>query len=65
MAGAIVKVGENYRALRLQTLGSENHSLWVETIVHMIKRLAIASGQEVSSIWQSIMVLVSDMCKVK
>ena len=64
MAGAIVKVGEKYRALRLQTLGSENHSSWVETIVHMIKRLAIASGQEVSSIWRSIMVLVSDMCKV-
>ena len=64
MAGAVMKIGEKYRPLRLQTLGSENHSSWVETIVHMIKRLAIASRQEVSSIWKSIMVLVSDMCKV-
>ena len=64
MAGAIVKVGEKYRPLRLQTLGSENHSSWVETLIHMLKRLAIASGQDVHTIWRSIMVLVSDMCKV-
>ena len=64
MAGAIMKVGEKHRALRLQTLGSENHSSWVETLVHMLKRLATASGRDVMEIWKSIMVLVSDMCKV-
>ena len=64
MAGAVMKVGDKYRPLRLQTLGSENHSSWVETLIHMIKRLAIASGQDVANIWKSIMVLVSDMCKV-
>ena len=28
MAGAVMKVGDKYRPLRLQTLGSENHSSW-------------------------------------
>ena len=64
MAGAILKIGEKYRALRLQTIGSETHASWVETISHMVKRLALASGQDVVKIWQSIMVMVSDMCKV-
>ena len=64
MAGAILKIGEKHRALRLQTIGSETHASWVETISHMVKRLALASGQDVAKIWQSIMVMVSDMCKV-
>ena len=64
MAGAVLKIGEKHRALRLQTLGCETHSSWVETIAHMIRRLSLASGQDVSRIWQAILVLVSDMCKV-
>ena len=64
MAGAVLKVGERHRALRLQTIGSETHASWVETVSHMVKRLALASGQDVVNIWKSIMVMVSDMCKV-
>ena len=60
LAGAVLKIGEKHRALRLQTLGSETHSSWVETISHMVQRLALASGQEVSNIWDSIMVMVSN-----
>ena len=30
----------------------------------MLRRLAVASGQEVTELWKSIMVFVSDMCKV-
>ena len=64
MAGAVLKVGSKYRALRLQTIGSGNHSSWVDTIVHMLKRLATASRNDVSKIWKSIMIMVSDMCRV-
>ena len=64
MAGAVLKVGTKYRALRLQTLGSENHSSWVDTIVHWLKRLSTASGNDVLEIWKSIMIIVSDMCRV-
>ena len=64
MAGAVCKVGDKYRSLKLQTLGSETHDSWVGTLVHMLKRLSLASGQDVSEIWKSIMVMVSDMCKV-
>ena len=64
MAGAVLKIGNKFRALKLQTIGSETHSSWVEVIVHMIKRLATASGKDVAAIWNAIMVMVSDMCKV-
>ena len=64
LAGAVLKVGEKYRALRLQTIGSETHSSWVETVAHMVQRLATASRLDVAKIWESIMVFVSDMCNV-
>ena len=38
MAGAVMKIGEKYRPLRLQTLGSETHASWVETLVHMLRK---------------------------
>lgn len=64
MAGAVMKVGDKYRSLKLQTLGSENHASWVGTLVHMLERLSLASGRDVSEIWKSIMIMVSDMCRV-
>ena len=59
-----MKVGDRYRSLKLQTLGSENHASWVGTLVHMLERLSRASGRDVSEIWKSIMIMVSDMCRV-
>ena len=53
MAGAVLKIGNKFRALKLQTIGLETHSSWVEVIVHMIKRLATASGKDVLS-WKKL-----------
>ena len=64
MGASLVQIDGKMRALKLQFMGNEKAVNWADTIIFQLERLATASDQDVKSIYQAIVSLVSDSCKV-
>ena len=43
LAAMLVKVGNKMRAVKAQQIGKGDRVTWADTIVHMLKRLSVAS----------------------
>ena len=52
------------RAVKAQQIGMADRTTWADTIVHMLKRLAVASRTDIKALWASIQSILSDLCKV-
>ena len=64
MAAAVVKVGDHIRALKATKIGKGDRENWAAAIYHMLDRLAAASSKDITTIWESIVAMLSDLCKV-
>jgi hypothetical protein len=47
-----------------QRIGKGDRSTWADVVVHMLRRLTVASRKEIAAIWESIKTMLSDLCKV-
>ena len=64
IAACLVKTGDKFRALKSVQITKGTTNNWANAIIHMLKRLAIASNQDIMDIWQSVSAIISDLCKV-
>ena len=64
MGASLVQIDGKMRALKLQFMGNEKAVNWADTIIFQLERIAKASDQDLKSIYQAIVSLVSDSCKV-
>ena len=64
MAAAVVKVGDRMRAIKGLEIGRGDRANWAQAIYHMLDWLATASSKDVSTIWNNIVAMLSDLCKV-
>ena len=54
MGASLVRVGDKFRALKVQWMGNEKRENWADTVIHQLKRLTYASESEVKDIYISI-----------
>ena len=64
IAASLVKTGDKFRALKSVQITKGTTNNWANAIIYMLKRLAVASNQDVKDIWQSVSAIISDLCKV-
>ena len=64
IAGSVIKVGDKIRALKSVQITKGSRKNWSAAIIHLLKRLAVASNNEVDSVWRSVTAVLSDLCKV-
>ena len=64
ISALIIKVNGKMRAMKAQRIGKGDRATWAEVLLHMLKRLTVASGNSIMSIWESIKTMLSDLCKV-
>ena len=64
IAAMLIKVKDKMRAVKAQQIGKGDRKTWADTIVHMLSRLALASGTDVKAVWKSIRSILSDLCEV-
>jgi hypothetical protein len=63
-AALVSTVEGKFRALCPQRIGSGTQESWATVISQMLKRLSTASSSEIPAIWQSVKVMVSDLCNL-
>ena len=64
IGGCMMVVGNKVRALKMQNMGNEKRDNWANTIIHLLDRLATASGSEVNELYKQIKGLITDKCGV-
>ena len=64
MAAAVVKVGGKFRALKGVKIGKSDRGNWAKAIYHMLDLLSTSSSHQIASIWENIVAMLSDLCKV-
>ena len=64
ISAMIVKVNGKMRAMKGQRIGKGDRATWADVVVHMLHRLTVASGKEITTMWESIKTMLSDLCKV-
>ena len=64
IGASVVHIKNKVRALKMQIMGNDTHLNWVNTIVHQLDRLAIASTLSVSEIYKTIVGIISDASSV-
>ena len=52
------------RAMKAQRIGKGDRATWAEVVLHMLRRLTVASENDITVIWESIRIMLSDLCKV-
>ena len=64
VAANVTKIGDKFRALKTVKITQGTTHNWATAIVYMLKRLSVASNNDIQSIWQNVSAMVSDLCKV-
>ena len=64
IAGCVVKTGDRMKAFKALKIGKADRENWAKAIYQMLDRLATASHKDIKIIWQNIVVMVTDLCKV-
>ena len=64
IGASLVYIEGQVRALKCQLMGNETRENWADTLIHNLRRLAMASGKEVVDIFKTILSFISDKCKV-
>ena len=64
VAANVTKIGDKFRALKTVKITQGTTNNWATAIVYMLKRLSVASNNDIQSIWQNVSAMVSDLCKV-
>ena len=64
ISAMIVKVNGKMRAVKGQIIGKGDQATWADVVLHMLHRLTVASGKEIPTIWESIKMMLSNLCKV-
>ena len=64
MSAAVVKVGGKFRALKGVKIGKSDRGNWAKAIYHMLDLLSTSSSHQIASIWENIVAMLSDLCKV-
>ena len=64
IAGCVVKTGDRIRAFKALKIGKADRENWAKAIYQMLDRLATASHKDIVTIWQNIVAMVTDLCKV-
>ena len=64
IAASLVKTGDKFRALKSVQITKGTTNNWANAIIYMLKRLAVASNQDIKDIWQSVSAIISDLSKV-
>ena len=52
------------RAFKCLQISKVDRSNWGNAIIHLMKRLAVASKTDIDTIWRQISCILSDLCKV-
>ena len=64
MAASVAKIGDKFRALKTVKITQGTTNNWANAIIYMLKRLSIASNNNIHEIWGSVSAIISDLCKV-
>ena len=64
IAANLVKIGDKFRALKTVKITQGTTNNWATAIIYMLRRLSVASNNDVHSIWGNVTALISDLCRV-
>ena len=59
IVGSVIKVGDKIGALKSVQITKGSRKNWFTAITYLLKRLAVASNNDVDSIWKSITAVLS------
>ena len=62
--GGMVVQTNKLRTLPFQKMGNEKRENWSDLVLYILKRLSILTGKEKVDFWQSILIFISDQCKI-
>ena len=63
--GVVVQTkGKHIRTLPFQKMGNEKRDNWGELIEYLLQRMSILTGKNKTDFWFSIVLFISDQCKV-
>ena len=64
VGGVVIQSDSKLRTLPFQKMGNETRDNWSDLVEYLLKRMSVLSGRDKLDFWKSIVLFISDQCKV-